>query len=346
MPLLRVTSCLAVSLAMIAMPWASAADEPAAAESSTAPAIMTERPRTPSRGDAMAADLARQLAASEFVSLQEGDSDFVALWRPANVGSPKGVVILLPGEGESADWPSGIGPLRRGLPDYGWHTLSLSLPDSPPLLPPPASTASDEQAPDAPEAEPDAEAEQADAAEAPNEAGYLPEETAATPAGLSEESSDSELPADVGLPAEDRPQPDQPERIADRIEAALAFARSKQPKAIILLGQRTGGYWAARFLQQNGPSDVRQLVMVRPQQPDGQDEPLSQMVPPLRLATADFYYKDGVGSQTAARDRLNASRRLDHPAYRQVGLPPQTGDRQVDQEQLLRRVRGWLDKQT
>lgn len=342
MPRLRVSVSLVAGLVMITAPWARAADEPAATESPAQSApIATERPPTPSRGDAMAEGLVRQLSTSEFVSLKEGESDFVGLWRPANVASPKGVIILLPGDGESADWPSGIGPLRRGLPNHGWHTLSISLPDSLALTPSPAATAEVEQSPEAPVDEADADPEKADAAEAPNEAGYLPEETAALAAEPPLEPSDGEAPTE-----EERLQPDQPERIAERIEAALAFARSKQPKAIVLLGQRTGSYWAARFLQQQSPADVRQLIMVRPQQPDGQDELLAQLVPTLKLATGDFYYKDGVGSESAARERLNASRRLDHPAYRQVGMPPRTGERQVDQEHLVRRVRGWLDKQT
>lgn len=341
MPQLRFSACLVVGFAIISAPLASIAEESAATESPAPSApVMPERPSTPSRSEAMAADLVRQLSAGEFISLKEGNVDFVALWRPANVGSPKGVVILLPGDGESANWPSGIGPLRRGLPDHGWHTLSLSLPDSPTLTPPASASDAAEQAPEAPGDETDAQAEQADATDAPNEAGYLPEETAAPPAEPPLEPDDGEAPTD-----EQSLQPDQSERIAERIEAALAFARSKQPKRIVLLGQRTGGYWAARFLQQQGPSDVQHLIMVRPQQPEGQDDPLAQLAPTLKVATGDFYYKDGPGSQSAALERLNASRRLDHPAYRQVGLPPHTGDRQVDQEQLVRRVRGWLDKE-
>lgn len=58
-----------------------------------------------------------------------------------------------------------------------------------------------------------------------------------------------------------------------------------------------------------------------------------------------FYYQTESGQQTAARDRLNASRRIKHPAYRQIALAPATGNREADQEQLLRRVRGWLSRQ-
>ncbi len=69
MPRLRVSVSLVAGLVMITAPWARAADEPAATESPAQSApIATERPPTPSRGDAMAEGLVRQLSTSEFVS--------------------------------------------------------------------------------------------------------------------------------------------------------------------------------------------------------------------------------------------------------------------------------------
>jgi hypothetical protein len=38
-------------------------------------------------------------------------------------------VIIVPGAGETADWPNAVGPLRQKFPDVGWHSLSVSLPD-------------------------------------------------------------------------------------------------------------------------------------------------------------------------------------------------------------------------
>ncbi|MBA1279717.1 MULTISPECIES: alpha/beta hydrolase family protein [Pseudomonadaceae] len=328
---LRLLALLSAATTVLSV---SAADEPATQETAPAPATI-ERPPLPSRSDTMAADLLRQLPSAEFVSLKAGSDDFVALWRPANVGEAKGVIILLPGEGESADWPRGIGPLRRGLPDYGWHTLSLSLPDSPGSLP---TTAPEEpEEPSTEQAETDAEQPAED--EPPSEAGYLPEETAATP-------DEPPIDAEANEPVEPAiAQPSQAEQIAERIEAALAFARSKQSAAIVLLGQGTGGYWAARHLRQLAPADVRHLLMIQPRQPDGQDEPLAQLLATLKLATGDIYYRNSASQRSAARERLNASRRNSHPAYVQVELQPLTGDPEAEQEQLLRRVRGWLDKQ-
>lgn len=324
-------------LSLIMMATASNAEN-ASADAGAAPAsASTERPPLRSRSDIMTSDLLRQLPDKEFVSLKAGTDDFAALWRPANVGEPRGVIILLPGEGESADWPRGIGPLRRGLPDHGWHTLSLSLPDSPGLVLPAVANTS-EGAAEPPVEDPAAETEQFAENPAPNEAGYLPEETAAIPSELVSDDTKTEETVAPAAPHADQ--------ITERIEAALTFARSKQPAAIVLLGQGTGGYWAARYLQHVAPSDVRYLGVIQPRQPEGQDESLVQLIPTLKLATGDFYYKNGRGDLAAARERLNASRRIQHPAYRQVGLPPQTGERQADQEQLLRRIRGWLDNQT
>lgn len=334
----RVLPPLVVLLyALCGTPWAVAEDAPAPSQAPIE-ATPIERPPVPSRSDSIAADLVRQVPAAEFVSLKEGEHDFAALWRPANVGEPKGVIILLPGEGESADWPRGIGPLRRGLPDHGWHTLSLSLPDAPGQVQP--NTNADESA-ELPVEEAEATAEQPADVPPPSEAGYLPEEASAAPGEPGESDPEAQAPNDA-----EPPLPMHAERIAERIEAALAFARSKQPSSIVLLGQGTGGYWAARYLQQLAPSDVSRLVMIQPRQPEEKDEPLAQLVSTLKLATGDFYYGEGHGNRTAARERLNASRRIQHPAYHQVGLPSQTGDRQVDQEHLVRRVRGWLDKQT
>ena len=335
MPRFRDSLRLLALLSVTATALSVSADEPATQEVAPAPAPI-ERPPLPSRSDTIAADLLRQLPSAEFVNLTAGSDNFVALWRPANIGEAKGVIILLPGEGESADWPRGIGPLRRGLPDYGWHTLSLSLPDSPSAI----SAAAPEEPAEPPVEQTEADTEPPVEDEPPSEAGYLPEETAATPDEPPIGAAETDEPVDPAVV-----ELNQAEQIAERIEAALAFARSKQPAAIVLLGQGTGSYWAARYLQQLAPADVRHLLMIQPRQPDGQDEPLVRLIATLKLATGDIYYRNSVSQRSAARERLNASRRNSHPAYIQVGLQPLNGDLETGQEQLLRRVRGWLGKQ-
>jgi hypothetical protein len=89
-----------------------------------------ERAALPSRSEEDTLALERQVPPVEQQQLQAGDEAFLALWKPANIAEPKGAVIIVPGADESADWPNAVGPMRRKLPDVGWSSLSLSMPDA------------------------------------------------------------------------------------------------------------------------------------------------------------------------------------------------------------------------
>jgi len=116
----------------------------------------TPRAPLPTRSEEAALGLQRSLPAEEQVRLPLPQGDFLALWRPAESAHPKGLVVILPGADEHADWPDVVGPLRRELPHAEWHTLSLMLPDPPvPALPAPAPAA-DAKSDAAPAATPDA----------------------------------------------------------------------------------------------------------------------------------------------------------------------------------------------
>lgn len=323
---------------------ALAEEPPAPAAEQAAPA-----PRTavPARSESMTSDLRRAIPGDQQVLLKSGKERVLALWHPANHHAPKGVVILLPGDGESADWPRAIGPLRRGLPDHGWHTLSLTLPDperpirvidETPAVedqPDEAEAAPPEDAPDELQAEPSAD--DSGAIETP----YLPEQAAAEP-----EEPASDEPAPAAEESEEEPEVfDLAGRIDQRIDAALELARSRQAVTIVLLGHGSGAYWAARYIQLQQPGDVSHLLAIQPRQPADAELALEHLLPELGIATGDFYYKDSPAASAQARQRLNASRRLAHPDYSQTGLQPLAADRQGEQQQLLRRVRGWLDRQ-
>ena len=64
----------------------------------------------------------------ELISLMPGADAFTAVQMASQTDTTRGGVILLHGRGFHADWPENIGPLRVGLSEAGWHTLSLQLP--------------------------------------------------------------------------------------------------------------------------------------------------------------------------------------------------------------------------
>lgn len=62
----------------------------------------------------------------DVIDLNDGSRDFMAIHMEAD--EPKGTVILLHGRGFHADWQDTIQPLRIGLTEEGWSTLSLQMP--------------------------------------------------------------------------------------------------------------------------------------------------------------------------------------------------------------------------
>ena len=132
------------------------------------------------------------------------------------------------------------------------------------------------------------------------------------------------------------------ERVLKRIESAIGFAEQQQAKTIVLLGHGSGAYWAARYVAERKPANIQNLLLVAAQLPAGFSPPLEELLAPLQLATGDFYYKDLPADRLAALKRSQASKRQKHPAYTQVALKALVGNRDAEQEQLYRRIRGWL----
>ena len=217
--------------------------------------------------------------------LQAGSDSFLALWKPANSAEPEGVVIIVPGAGENADWPQAIGPLRRKLPDADWGSLSLSLPDvSVDTLPP--------RVMEAPKATVDTSSKEASTADKPIEQAASAEAEGTDPAVV---------------PGADEQDKTDASRIFARIDAAVAFAQTQSARSVVLLGHGTGAWWAARYLSEKQPSQVQKFVMVAAQTPSGRHPDVQQLAPGLKLPTADVFYQDTDPSRKNALARAQAA---------------------------------------
>lgn len=58
--------------------------------------------------------------------LNADNHDFLSIYTEAD--EPQGGVVILHGRGFHPDWADVVNPLRVGLVDYGWNTLSIQLP--------------------------------------------------------------------------------------------------------------------------------------------------------------------------------------------------------------------------
>ncbi|QHF41515.1 hypothetical protein PS893_03027 [Pseudomonas fluorescens] len=300
-----------------------AADPAPAAEEKTAEEKSLERQPLPERSQEEATALERKIPAQEQQQLQAGSDTFLALWKPANTAEPKGAVIIIPGAGETVDWPQAIGPLRRKLPDAEWSSLSITLPD----------LQSDAIAPRTVEAAP---------APKPAETGSKDSTTAAPIEQVAGGEADVADKA-VTETTEAQSKADA-ERIFARIDAAIAFAEQQSARSIVVLGHGTGAYWAARYLSEKQPSQIERFLMVAAQTPAQAKPELDELAPNLKLPTADIFYMDKPLDRNAALARLQANKRVKTSAFSQVALKA-LPDTKAEQEQLFRRVRGWLNPQ-
>ena len=64
----------------------------------------------------------------EYLSIdtEEGELEFLSIYTEAD--EPQGVVIILHGRGYHPDWQDAVNPLRVGLAERGWNTLSVQMP--------------------------------------------------------------------------------------------------------------------------------------------------------------------------------------------------------------------------
>lgn len=294
--------------------------EPAPESATTeTPAAAIERAPMVEHSELQAQALARQLP-RQAKTLQAGEERFLGFWQLAHAAQPKGTIVLIPGTGETPDWPRVVGPLWRALPEYGWNTLSISLPDPQTFIP--ARTP---------------ETTEANSTQDNAEANKAPESPAETEPADNANAQASEE-SDNALKAA--------ERITARITAALDFAQAQESSIVILMGHGTGGYWASLYLSQEGSAAVQQLSLIQPKQPAGENVPLEDLIPKLKTtAISDFYDQSIAADKAQAQLRLENSIRSQHPAYYQLPLKIAPGDLSYEQGQLVRRVRGWLDRQ-
>jgi len=89
-------------------------------------------------GLAQTADLSREKRIAEQIEeaildgdpvyLKDGEHEFLSIFMRSEAENVKGAVILMHGHGANPDWIDVIQPLRIGLTEYGWDTLSIQLP--------------------------------------------------------------------------------------------------------------------------------------------------------------------------------------------------------------------------
>ena len=74
----------------------------------------------------MADEIVDAILDGDAVFLEASDHEFLSIYTEAD--EPKGTAIILHGRGFHPDWQDAINPLRVGLAESGWNTLSVQMP--------------------------------------------------------------------------------------------------------------------------------------------------------------------------------------------------------------------------
>lgn len=73
------------------------------------------------------AALKAQYPPEDLKKLQASSGEFTALWREDQSGKAFGAILIVPTDGQTANWPHTIDVLRTELPKGGWSTLSIDV---------------------------------------------------------------------------------------------------------------------------------------------------------------------------------------------------------------------------
>lgn len=261
------------------------------------------------------------------------DQQFLALEIKALSPRPRGQLLILPADGLHPDWPQAIAPIRRNLPEYGWTTLSISLPVykalgvAPRTLPPGPLLA-----------RMTSKVEPTDTAT--EEAG------AVMPGGmLGMEEEEEEAPV-----VEEREDPAvrlgaHRELIDARVAAALEYlgqsSSARQIRGLVLQGE--GVYWLQPWLDAGNLNRRSPLILLQVESPEGADEAsLTATLQQLgNRPILDVYDARNARQQYLADQRKAAYRRAGNQQAVQMPMNFDQGSA-VANRWLAQRIEGWL----
>ncbi|WP_404417278.1 DUF3530 family protein [Marinospirillum sp.] len=261
----------------------------------------------------------------------DAEQEFLALERSALQADPKGRVVLLPADGMHPDNPQGIAALRTQLPEYGWNSLSLALPNYKPLgppartLPPGPLLSRMESAPESTEEETTEQEEEGAFGGAFNEE---PEE---------EEASPEEAPDPAERLAE------QQALVNERLQAALNHQADFTRQVLVLQGESL--FWLLPWLQEGNWPENSPLVLLDLRVPEGArlQDAITVLRGLGRHPLLDIYDSSQRHQAWAAEERRAAYRRAGNDLAVQLKISQDVGlsPNRIN-TWLVKRVEGWL----
>jgi len=287
--------------------------------------------------------LAEGVPQPSVIWLGDPEEQFLVLYEEDLTGEPVGAILILHAEGQHSSWPDTIEQVRTNLPEFGWNTLSTTLPD-PPLPPIPERTL-----PAGGAATPPLDTNNASppVAAAAGEDDEIFDDSR----GALGDGSLSPEPI-AGAADETKTETSTQEQATTRIQAAIRYLHEKGQFNIVLMGDGIGAIRASCYLKKLFPTPdsdqlkpIRAMVMLNARnQLPGSKQSLPGCLYDATLPTLDIYFGLDHRDHPDADERLKYSRRSKFLLYQQIHLPEIAHHTSQGENRLSRRIRGFLEK--
>lgn len=254
---------------------------------------------------------------------------FLAVWNADRTGDAKGAVLIVHAEGEHPAWPQTTRPLHDSLPDYGWATMAIHLPN--------------------PHSKP------------------VPKRTIATRATVNT-TSDSTTPTADDKPETDTPPTPAPtptataatrdtEKISsERLAAALQFLHEKGQFNVILMGSGVGAIRTHLFMKSITPIITDERLRKRFEKPiqasiifnarnrlPTENKDFSEWFFDPEIPVLDIYTTEDIRNQQAAYTRKILGKREKVVTHSQIKIATINYEKSWQENILSRRVRSFLE---
>lgn len=305
------------------------------------------------------------------------DEDYYGLFLADATGSPQGAVLILHDNQQHGHWPDIVAPLREYLPQHGWTTLTIELPDTPARL----RIARENIADQAQTSDPKTDIKD-------NKTGQGPDPIATTQEGesiLTEEAKDNAGIDLQGQPkeqnedkADENLEPALPklaklpeletqktpnaksldEIVIDPVEhyrkqnqlrifAAMEYLRSKGQFNLVIIGYGIGAAWAINYLAQREDieEEPKGLTLVTiDAMPSRHNMNIDQQLKKFKtLPYLDLIQPNNSHALKKAKSRRAIMKRTKNEKYQQIITSSMTSYHESESP-TNRRVRGWLKK--
>jgi hypothetical protein len=271
--------------------------------------------------------------------LNDGKEDFLAIWQEDRSGDAQGALLILHAEGEHPSWPRTTQPLHDSLPEYGWATMAIQLPN-PAHQPAPLRTLAAKTIP--PKKNRDI---------SNNEAEDQKEEKKQSDKGeSSQKTPEKPTPKAPTLSSKDI------ETITEnRLTAALKFLHDKGQFNIVLMGNGTGAIRGHKLMESIVPIIDDEKLKKKIEKPirgsiifnarntlPTENEPYTDWFFDPEIPILDIYLDTDIRNISDAKLRKALARKQKVITHRSVKLSNLSYEKSWQENQLSRRIRSFL----